>query len=342
MASSDKNTILEGLFHDPSRWDRGRLLRPVVTLSEVQAGIAAYNATALPGRELSDRNPANFFKDYVRRLSAAEKNWPESIRMAGYTAVQRTGGGDAFAFTPLAAGELGSGFCAGASRYPVDPETVKLAVQQTLGLDVFMKSLARTDEAWLQSMAAALQLPQAHLALHYNPQFPINQIGHAQSNMKLLKTEIDSFYYGRLPSDGVVLLPMEIKGISDDILESQLLEQVGAVQNLSAVSGLLNTLSANLGNTLIVPMALKVVSADCGDAVPGFDRWQVGNNRLMYMVHYKPIALTEPCPAELTLYGETLFDLRPGILGVNTGFRPRGPATPDQAGQVVDQLALFG
>ncbi len=76
MPTSYKQKVIEALFN--SRWDpiTGMLSRSEVTLEDVSVAIQAYNAS-LPanGRRISTRNPANFFKDIIRR-EIAFRHWP--------------------------------------------------------------------------------------------------------------------------------------------------------------------------------------------------------------------------------------------------------------------------
>lgn len=287
----------------------------MVTLEEVLAAIEAHNAK--PGaKAISKKNPANFFKDFVRNIKAAEKNWPASVLKAGYTGVQRTGSGDSFEFVPLPRGQT-TAFAATLSVYPKNPAATKFAVAQTLSLAVMTKVLARSDENWLQSVSVGMHLPQTHLAIHPNPSLNFVEVGHMQSNVKLRKTEIDGLYYGRLANGHVALITMEAKGHSDDILESQIMDQVVAVQNMKEIKLLLATMNATEANTVILPMAMKLVDSGGASGVPGVSAFAPIGKKFLYMVDYGPVPFLGGRPTSLMPYGETLFDMRPSIAGIN-------------------------
>lgn len=313
---SEKTLIIETLFNDPKRWKGGVLASPVVTLSDVQDAIVNYNkGNPKSSKPLNANNPANFFKDFIRRQASANANWPESVLKKGYTAIQKTGTGNCFEFVKLPPGQT-TAFSVTGAVYPKNPATTILAVAQTLSLERMTKALARKDENWLQSISVSMHIPQAHLALHHDQLLPWSQVGHMQSNMKLRKTEIDGLYYGYLSNGKVALITMEVKGDSDDILETQIYEQIEAVQNMPSINDLMATMSTTAQNTIVLPMALKIVKSSCANALPNSGGIQVIGERLLYVAHYHPVGLTAGKPTSLTIKGETLFDLRPSIPGI--------------------------
>lgn len=311
--ASQKTTIFESLFR--ARWDGKTLTRSLVTLEEVVAAIKAHNAKA-GAKKISQKNPANFFKDFVRNVRAAERNWPASVLAAGYTGEQRTGKGNSFEFVRLPSGQI-TAFSAKSSVYPKNPATTKLAVAQTLSLPIMTKVLARSDENWLQSVSVDLHLPQIHLALHPQSSLSFVEVGHMQSNVKLRKTEIDGLYYGRIDKDHVALITMEAKGHSDDILESQIMSQIEAVQNMKAIKLLLATMGVSEADTVIIPMAMKLIDLVGASAVPGLKAFAPVGKKLLYMINYAPVTFSGGRPTLLVPHRETLFDMRPPIAGIN-------------------------
>lgn len=315
--ASNKTEVIEILFRDKTRWKGRTLIRSVVTLAEVLEAILVWNNTNPNAKtKLSTKNPANFFKDFVRKSKSAEENWPATVLKARYGGVQRTGAGNSFEFIPLPTGQT-TAFAATAATYPKSPSNTKLSVVQTLSLDFMNKALARKDENWLQSIAVSLHIPQFHLALHPTHALPFTQVGHMQSNLKLRKTEIDGLYYGYLEGRRIVLITMEAKGHSDDILESQVLDQVTAVQGMKKVKELLHNMGAKEKDTIILPMSMKLVDASCASKVPGVKEFGVAGKKLLYMADYGTVPFNSLCPASLVPSGETLFDLRPPIAGLN-------------------------
>jgi len=166
--ASQKTRVIEQLFNDAGRWSAGVgsvLVRPVVTLDDVSAAITAYNSAGTTKLQLSDRNPANFFKDFVRKAKSAEQNWPASVLAAGYTGDSRKGSGACFEFLKISAGQT-TAFSTLSATYPRNPGATKLQVVQTLSVELLFKALARRDENWLQSLAVSIHIPHTHLALH--------------------------------------------------------------------------------------------------------------------------------------------------------------------------------
>lgn len=308
------------LFNDKSRWRNGivggNMERPVVTLNEVAEAISAYNLGKSADKHLSARNPANFFKDFARKGKSAEKNWPATVLSAGYTAVQQTGDGSCFRFERLPAGQT-TAFPVISTIYPQNPSNTKLQIVQTLSIDHLLKALARKDENWIQNLAVGVHIPHMHLALHPIENLPLIQVGHMQSNMKLRKAEIDGLYMGTLPNRDVVLMTMEAKGDSDDILESQVVEQIEAIRASTNIKIFLDEIGADETKTKIIPMAMKLVDAACVAAVPGAAVFSVVGLKLLYLVDYGALPYIGPKPTSLIPRAETIFDLRPPIKGIS-------------------------
>jgi hypothetical protein len=318
--ASKKTLVIELLFNDAKRWSHGVgsvMINPVVTFDEVTDSISAYNAKHPAGPKLSTANPANFFKDFVRKGKSAEANWPASVLTAGYTGEQKKGAGACFEFVKLPAGQT-TAFAVAAATYPKNPETTKLQVVQTLSVERLFKALARKDENWLQSLAVSIHIPHTHLALHPDSDIPLIHVGHMQSNMKLRKAEIDGLYMGMLNKGReVVLLTMEAKGDSDDILESQVIEQIEAIRSLDKVKSFLDEVGADIEKTRIIPMAMKLVDVSCIAAVPGGDTFGAAGRKLLYLADYGQLPYRGAKPSLLTPRAETMFDLRPAIKGIS-------------------------
>lgn len=320
--ASRKTPVIELLFNDPTRWtDRivgGELIRPIVTLEETNNAIAAINAT---GRQkaLSTRNPSAFFKDFGRRMKSSEKHWPPSLLAAGYTGQPKKGQRAAFEFLQLPPGQT-TAFLATAAEYPRNPATTKLQAIQTLSLPSLAKALGRKDENWLQSLAVSLHIPHTHLALHSDPALRLIEMGHMQSNMKLRTAEIDGLYSGTLENRRVLLMTMEAKSDGDDISEPQVIEQIKAIRSLKSIEKFLRDIGADDSAVLIIPMAMKLVGAACSSDVPGATDFDAVGSRLLYLVDYGAVPYrsdNDNTALSLTPRGETLFDLRPPIKGIN-------------------------
>ncbi|WP_322051477.1 hypothetical protein [Paraburkholderia bannensis] len=317
--ASLKTPVIEYLFKDSTRWKDGQvggeLIRPVVTLDETNRAIAAVNAKGIQ-EELSTRNPSAFFKDFGRRTKSAEKHWPPSVLVAGYTGQQKKGQGAAFEFFKLPPNQT-TAFVAATAEYPRYPASTKLQAVQTLSLPQLVKALARKDENWLQTLAVSLHIPHTHIALHPDPSVPLIEMGHMQSNMKLRTAEIDGLYLGVLESRDALLMTMEAKSDVDDISEPQVIGQIEAIRSLSSIKAFLQGIKADEAAVRILPMAMKLVDATCLNMVPGSEEFQAVGSKLLYLVDYGTVPYLGSKPDQLTPRGETLFDLRPAIKGVN-------------------------
>ena len=320
---SKKTQIIEALFNDKTRWQNhevgGQLVRPEVTFGDIVRVINKTNddqRDSNPNAQLlSSANPANFWKDFVRKTESAQRNWPRSVSSLGYTGKALKGNRQSFEFVKFQGGDA---FPTTTATYPKNPATAKLQAVQTLSVAPLFKALARKDENWLQSLAVSLHIPHMHLALHPDASVPLIEVGHMQSNMKLRKAEIDGLYLGTLHRGGVVLLTMEAKGDSDDILESQLLDQVDAIRSHDKIKEFLIEVGADQSTTNIIPMAMKLVSASSIEQVLGRQEFGITGKKLLYLVDYAAVPYLRTGPFDLVPRGETLFDLRPPIKGINT------------------------
>lgn len=236
---SAKTRVVEHLFFE--NWDpeRQRLRKSVMSLEQVSRAIRACNEKY--GTSLSDRNPANFLKDLLRGRNTS-RNWPESVAALGYTAVQRTGSGDAFEFILYGAGQTAPF----ADRFPIMSDAPRCAIQ-SLSMPLAMKTLGRTDESWLIQTALNLRVVETHFAVAS----PVEmlEIIHLQMSIKLRKTEIDALFLGRVRTASAefpVIVTCEAKHYSDPFIPQQIVNQVQAAFGATEVA-------------LVIPLGLKAV-----------------------------------------------------------------------------------
>ncbi len=252
-----KTRIIEQIFD--SRWDSvtQSVTRDLVTLKDVSAAIKRYNRKVPKGfTRMSDKNPANFFKDFIRRTSAANRNWPKSVLARGYTARQQTGAGNSFRFIRLPAGHV-TAFVESESNYPQFPgKECKFRIQ-SLSLDAKSRLLGRRDESWLMQVAARLRLVQSHLALCSQRVFI--EVSELQQNLKQSGAEIDGLFLGKITSQNSMLITVEAKGRGDDILQSQIAAQVNAVMKMKSIQRNLAAIAGDVNQFYILPMAMKVI-----------------------------------------------------------------------------------
>lgn len=288
MSSSRKTPVIESLFN--SRWDpeTNTLSDPYVTLAQVEAAIVEYNA-ANPNRTLSTRNPANFFKDFIRKKRSANSNWPRSVLARGYTARQITGENLCFEFIPLDPEQT--------EPFPIriympshDAPKHKI---QSASMSLASRRLGRSDEAWLIQVLVKLNVIETHLSL-YSAR-PIIQVDLLQTNVKQARTEIDALFLafeGSGDDDGLfneILITCEAKGRRDDILEDQIIAQVTAVFRMTAVT-----------QDVVIPIAVKSVRPS-----------------EVHIVQFGSIQRSEASDlSELSIHREAVYELVPQVPGI--------------------------
>ena len=172
-----KTRIIEQIFHERWRAEEHALENATVSLPDVQRAIERHNAES--GRApLSTRNPANFFKDFIRNQRSANRNWPASVFHAGYTGRQLQSSGNCFEFIPAVPGQT--------VPFPIelvplpDDSTPRVRVE-SVSLPLASKRLGRRDEPWLIQVLIRLRIFETHLAL--SSQQHIVQLDHLQTNV---------------------------------------------------------------------------------------------------------------------------------------------------------------
>ncbi|HEV7737410.1 MAG TPA: hypothetical protein VGO47_08595 [Chlamydiales bacterium] len=296
---SAKTLVIELLFN--LRWDKEKrcLRNDLVTLTHIANAIRKFNKNPPKGlKALSDQNPANFFKDFVRRTSSANRHWPQSVLQRGFTAVQDTGGGRSFRFVPLPLGQV-TPFLEAGNRYPkMTGEECRFKLQ-SLSLDIKSRLLGRRDESWLMQVAVKLYLVQSHLALCSKNN--LIQVSELQQNIKQSKAEIDGLYLGKITADNSMLITLEAKGKKDDILESQIVQQVNAVMSMKSIHRNLDEIAGNADNFFVLPMAMKVI-----------------DKSIIYIAEYAPIKYQKNLRiTEVTLTTESICEILPPVDGLS-------------------------
>lgn len=240
-----KTPVVEYLFNQ--RWNASTrtLANPVVTIGDVANALRVTNQ-ANPSLNNSENNPANFFKDFVRVIRSANKNWPASVLGAGYTARQITGAGECFEFVALPPGQTVAFL-----GVPAPPLATPFRVE-TVSLPMASRRLGRADERWLTQVLVRVRLIETHLSLNAGRP-DVLQIDHLQMSAKFSRAEVDSLYLGieSLPGGGQreFIVSCEAKGVRDDILEDQVLAQVRELFKQSAIT-----------QDVVVPIAVKVLA----------------------------------------------------------------------------------
>jgi hypothetical protein len=289
MARSNKTSVIETLFDKRWQGSRKPLSKSIVTLAEVQEAIRAHNR-ANPRDKLSTRNPANFFKDFIRKRASANQNWPQAVLNKGYTARQVTGKGLCFEFIKLAPGQVDpfpSGAIAPNPQAPVHRI-------QSASMPIASRRLGRKDEGWLIQVLAKLHMIETHLALE-SPR-PIIQVDLLQTNVKLSGAEIDALFLAieqdmndPRSSPKEVLVTCEAKGRADDILIDQIASQVSAAFRMKGVT-----------QDFVLPLAAKAV----------------GPSRIHILQFFPVDRASAGGPLSLQLESEAVYELVPPVPGV--------------------------
>ena len=277
---SEKPIIIEYLF--AKYWDSNTstLRKSVMTLEDVSDAIRDCNATQ--GTSLSDRNPANFMKDFMRGNSAS-RNWPKALAALNYTAVQRTGTGDAFEFIQF-----------GPEQTEPFPDSFKMPDDaprfqvQSLSLPLVTKRLGRLDESWLIQTAVNLRIVESHFAI--GSSVPMLELSHLQMNVKLRQTEIDALFLGVMQgaeSEEQVIVTCEAKHYKDPFIPQQIINQVQAAFGETHVS-------------TVIPLGMKAV-----------------RNVGFYVTEFEAVRREEANDlVELVLASHAIYELRPTVKGI--------------------------
>jgi hypothetical protein len=285
--ATPKTAVIEQIFRARFTPETGELTNERVTLADVAEAIEKYN-TENPEKTLSAKNPANFFKDFVRNRESADRNWPAYALTNGYTGRQLTGSGACFEFVRLPPGQT-TAFPSASFASPT-LETPRHAIE-SVSLPIASRRLGREDEPWLIQVIVRLRIVEAHFAL-VSPR-KIRQIDLLQMNVKLAQTEIDALFLGQEETSPgrfqEVIITCEAKRGRDDILESQILQQAKAPFSMSQIQ-----------QDHVVPLAVK----------------SVGPSQA-YVVEFEELdRATSFSATSLTVASDSLFEIRPRVPGV--------------------------
>lgn len=288
MAGKSKKTpYIEALFND--RWDSitGSFKGPsIVTLADVKH----YLDSPPPGAQLlSSSNPANFFKDFTRRIESANLNWPQSVTARGFTANQVTTQGACFDFVPIPSGQAQPFVAAGAFATSLTPHFIESA-----SMPVASRGLGRSDEPWLLQVVVRLKIIETYLTLFSSRSARIVQVDHLQMSVKHYGVEIDALYlvleHDDAKQERQMLVTCEAKGIREDVNLSQLIRQANAGLRL-----------ADFSPKRVMPISIKAV----------------GQSRL-HVVEYETLSAPRTT-GQLNIAAEALFELRPSVPGIGGG-----------------------
>ncbi|MDA8257791.1 MAG: hypothetical protein M0Z99_19550 [Betaproteobacteria bacterium] len=320
---SQKKRIIRSLFALRTlQMRRGQSPSMTVTLGEVRVAIERANErkTEIGGGTLSTGNTANFFKDIVRREQAYRDTWPSSVLRAGYIGLQvkgqkavatpaaapvkgpkkgraPKGQGPCFEFVPATGSDPIGDLYQQVPAYvrPSPTGAAPVFDVQTLELPPEVRRLPREDETFLLQLIVRLRVIETHLGVVSTK--GLESLIHLQMGLKLRSAEIDSLFMGSLSAKAArdaslvksrVLVAVEAKGKSDDILKGQIADQVAELFGIFAFKDEVDA---------VVPMAVKLV----------------GPSRI-YVVEYAFVERGKP--VQLHVESEAFYDFAPPIGGL--------------------------
>jgi hypothetical protein len=283
---TSKTQIIEAIFR--SRWNEETktLSSSIVTLLDAQEAISRFNSTQ-PKNPLSTRNPANFFKDFIRKQSRANANWPPYVLKCGYTGRQLVSSGNCFEFIPLG-NDARIAFSNDA--LPLPDASTKHHRVESVSLPLASKRLGRRDEPWLIQVLVKLRVFETHLALASDQE--IVQLDHLQTNIKLAGSEIDALFLGIKQPEGKsareVIICCEAKGRKDDIIPDQILGQVKAAFKMG------------IEQDTVIPLAVKAIAPS-----------------EIWLVEFQPVDRAQLSTlAALTVATSAIYHLVPPVKGI--------------------------
>ena len=289
--ASKKTPIVEYLYDKLSAAGRS-----VALFDDVAAAIRYFKDDL--GLDLSDNNPANFMKDFLRGMNASA-NWPVALTAKRITAKQQTGAGRIFEFIPFLDHQTE------AFPNPFEPTGQEVEyILQSLSLSQATRSLGRDDESWLIQVSVWLRVLETHFSKA--SECKLLEVSHLQNGIKLNRTEIDALFLGvQLGADGNaenVLITCEAKQQKDPILGDQIVRQVA--------SALQSTNDSALSISKIIPIAIKAIKDRAAIYVAEFEPWSIAE-----------ASIAEADRKDLILSQSAIYRLVPPVPGI--GFKPK-------------------
>ena len=217
-------------------------------------------------REISNKYPAGFWKDFTRNVESACLNWPSTLTGYGAKSAKDVTGGS-FRFIPIKAGE----------RPIADPPIPRTAdfndkiVMDTHDVDKTLRQLVRTDESGIVAVLAKLEVLDQHFNKHLFFESDVELL-FIQASVKIQPGEVDALWSAKVKRDGIEevwLVCCEVKTGSDDILEEQLVDTTNSVLRATWYK------DASIAG--IIPMAIKRL-----------------RNGGLFIIEYEAVPLSDP------------------------------------------------
>lgn len=294
--SSEKPVVFSALFQTRYDASTGKIQDIPVTQEEVQETILQLRGEL--GISLKAGNPANFLKDYLRSPSR-NKNWPDEIAAARYTARQVYGKGNVFEFVPYQVGQT--------APFPTEfilPPDAPVQRIETVSLPSAARALGRGDEPWLIQVCVNRRLIHTHFSLFSD--MHAEDLFHLQNSIKGTP-EIDAVFLlvvkegGRLRKAIVTLEAKRNEPILPDQIKSQAAFMAKQTQARPALGDV----------EFVVPMAVTATSH--------------GGQRVIALFEMGPITVAEGVAAHdgqaahmlpITISKAVAYTLHPPVAGI--------------------------
>ncbi|SUE27773.1 Uncharacterised protein [Nocardia farcinica] len=285
---SEKTQVIEWIFFN-RKFDAttGELIDSIVTMDEVNEGIAATGARLKPGA-----NRANFWKDLTRSgAKSLNKHWPTSVFSRGFTGRDAIGQrpGAVFMFIPTVAGRTKP--FEDDDSFDDQLPAVRL---QSLSMPQAMKALGRSGENWHAQVADRLNVVSSFFALCSPRNVPprsVREVNFLQTGIKMNGGETDAAF-SMLADDGQWLVSAEVKGRREQFNHSQIARSSYWLE-ASVRSAKISTLQDVVG---VIPLGIKVVGRST-----------------LWVVEFEPVS--DPA-SSLVKVAEGVFELVPHVPGI--------------------------
>lgn len=278
-----KTSIIEKFFRERYDEESKTLKNPVVSLEEVKAAIAARNLAETATD--SDKNPANFIKDFMRNVDAANENWPVYVREQGYRCRHRTGKGAHFEFVRIPDDRL-----LPFKKFVPSDKTISHKIQ-SVSLPLASRRLGRRDEPWMIQVITRLKIVESHFSLSSGR--AMRQLDLLQMSVKLSGTEIDALFLAHEEIEKgkyeETIVTCEAKVGRDDILEDQILRQAQAPFKMKTID-----------QDQVIPIAIKCVAPS-----------------VIYICEFEALTRANHATTDaLVVAHESLFEIKPSVPGI--------------------------
>lgn len=297
----------------------------VATNDDVVAAIDRRNGnnTGKEAKKLSNKNPANFLKDLIRKTTC-NRNWPEGLKTLRITARQMYGKERVLEFIPYRKDDS-EPF---PDRYDPIPG-IPIRPIETLSLSRAARDLGRLDEPWLTQVLVYQRVAHHHFAV--SSPLKLTELSHLQMSVKT-QPEIDAVFLATLDHQGIdlyALVTCEAKQHGERILEDQVREQVA--QAMTATVALKPPRQVGA----VIPLVVKAVTLESDPS---------RKRRGIYLAEFAMIRRedfeasyrTNLHSMPLDIAARSIFELQPPVRGISMSESSWATALPSEVDEEED------